>query len=65
MIIISMMSLTAQAQEYKTGLGVRAGLYNTGITIKHFVADRNAIEGILGFYHRGFIITVLYEIQNK
>lgn len=65
LFIFTLHSPGADAQEYKTGIGVRAGVYNTGISLKHFIADRNAVEGILGFYNRGFIITVLYEIQNN
>ena len=51
------------AQNYDTGIGLRAGYYN-GLTIKHFVGQNEAIEGIFSTRWRGFEITGLYEIQN-
>lgn len=43
----------ASAQQYKTGLGVRlsssAASVNNSITIKHFVNDRLALEGLFSF----------------
>jgi hypothetical protein len=36
----------AKAQDYKTGIGVRGGLYN-GLTIKHFLGSKTAVEGLL------------------
>lgn len=54
---------TAEAQSYRTGLGARLGYFN-GITIKHFVSESNAIEGIASFRWNGFILTGLYEWQK-
>jgi len=51
----------AQAQDYKTGIGLRLGGYSTGVTVKSFLGSVNAIEGIAGFGHHSFIITGLYE----
>jgi len=51
-------------QEYKTGIGVRLGGLTSGITVKHFVNPTSAIEGILGFGYRSFVITGLYEKHN-
>lgn len=54
----------AFTQDYNTGIGVRSGLSN-GLTIKHFVKNNAAIEGILAFRWRGFNVTGLYEIHKN
>lgn len=51
----------AKSQEYSTGLGLRLGGYTSGLTIKHFVNSKGAIEGIAGFGRRSFVLTGLYE----
>jgi len=62
-LIIGLLSLAVQGQNYNTGLGVRLGYFN-GITVKHFVSESNALEGIASFRWNGFIITGLYEWQK-
>ena len=47
---------------YKTALGVK--FYPGGITLKHFITDKNALEGIAYFWNRGTRITGLYEIHG-
>jgi hypothetical protein len=54
----------ASAQEYKTGVGLRGGFSN-GLTIKHFLGERNAIEGIIATRWKGVDITGLYELHNR
>jgi hypothetical protein len=54
----------ASAQDYNTGVGLRGGLSN-GISIKHFVSSKAAVEGILSTRWGGFNITGLYEIHNE
>jgi hypothetical protein len=54
----------ANAQDYKTGIGLRGGLYN-GLTLKHFIGERTALEGLLSTRWGGFEITGLYEIHNR
>jgi hypothetical protein len=54
----------AGAQDYKTGLGLRAGS-SWGLTLKHFVDKKAAFEGILYGHHYGFNITGLYEVHNQ
>lgn len=61
--LMSILTLSTIAQNYNTGLGVRLGTFN-GITVKHFLSEQNAIEGIASFRWSGFIITGLYEWQN-
>lgn len=51
---------TLQAQQGQTGVGLRLG-YHPGITIKHFVRENGAIEGILHTGYRGLMVTGLYE----
>lgn len=44
---------TVQAQDYKTALGVRlsssSAMVNNSISIKHFINDKMAIEGLFSF----------------
>lgn len=52
------------AQDYNTGIGVRAGFFN-GLTVKHFISERAAIEGLLASRWRGLELTVLYELHGR
>ncbi len=54
-------SQTATAQSYHTGLGLRFGGLTSGLTVKHFVKQKAAIEGILSLGHKSFVLTGLYE----
>jgi hypothetical protein len=54
----------SNAQDYHTGVGLRAG-YENGLTIKHFIGQKSALEGIISSRWQGFGITGLYEIQNR
>jgi hypothetical protein len=67
-LLISLISvfsvLYGTAQGYKTGVGIRGGLSN-GLTVKHFINENTALEGILTTRWRGFNVTGLYEIHNK
>ena len=56
--------VNAGAQDYGTGIGFRGGLSN-GLTVKHFITDNAALEGILATRWEGFNITGLYEIHNN
>jgi len=63
-ILASLIALAfdcASAQDYRTGIGFRAGGLTSGITVKHFIAPDAALEGIMSFGYRTFIITGLYE----
>ena len=63
MIAVAMLSL-ANAQDYKTGIGIRAG-FSSGLTIKHFTSQSIALEGLLTTRWQGFDITGLYEVHNQ
>lgn len=47
-------------QQGQTGVGLRMGT-DPGITVKHFVTQTGAIEGILHTGYRGLLVTGLYE----
>ena len=55
------------AQDYKTGLGVRlsssGAVVNNSISIKHFINEKVAIEGLFSFGDP-LAIGALYEIHN-
>jgi len=53
----------AFAQDYQTGVGLRLGVSN-GLSVKHFVSDRAAVEGLLHTRWRGLMITGLYEVHQ-
>jgi len=53
----------AAAQDYSTGIGLRGGPF-VGLSVKHFVSTKGAVEGILASRWRGFEITGLYEVHN-
>ena len=61
--ILSLIAIPGNAQNYKTGAGLRLGTFS-GFTIKHFVSRQNALEGLLTFRWNGTSITGLYEWQN-
>lgn len=64
-LVITFFTLTSIfAQEYKTGIGVRAGNFS-GLTIKHFNSHKAAIEGLLTTRWSGFQVALLYEVHNR
>jgi hypothetical protein len=63
LFIFSLVSISS-AQDYRTGVGLRGG-FESGLTIKHFVGEKSALEGIFSTRWRGFQMTGLYEIHNQ
>jgi hypothetical protein len=55
-------SRQSASQDYTTALGVK--FYPGAISLKHFVNDKNALEGIGYFWERGGRITGLFEIHG-
>jgi len=55
-------SRSYSSTSYKTALGVK--FYPGAISLKHFVNDQAALEGLGYFWDRGFRITGLYEIHG-
>lgn len=56
--------VVAKAQkDYKVGIGFRAGPM-AGLSVKYFISDRQAIEGIYSSRWHGTLIQGLYEINK-
>ncbi len=55
---------TAIAQDYNTAIGLRGGPF-IGFTVKHFLSEKSAIEGIVSTRWKGIEITGLYELHNR
>lgn len=49
---------------YSTGIGLRGG-FTSGLSVKHFVSDKAAVEGIIGSRWHGFSLTGLYELHTR
>ena len=62
LIVFCLVSIS-YAQDYNTGIGLRAGPYY-GLTVKHFMGEKPAFELMLASRWSGFVITGLYEIHN-
>jgi hypothetical protein len=64
---ISLFVLSAKSQSldytYKTAIGVKVW-DGGGFTIKHFVNEKAALEGIVYFWDNSFRITGLYEFHG-
>ena len=67
-VLISLFTIIAvatKAQEYTNAVGVRLGASSpaitSGFTIKHFLNETNAIEGIVGVGDGGIGLCALYE----
>ncbi len=61
--LIFSLSATGFGQDYETAGGVRGGFYN-GLTIKKFISEKSAFEGILTSRWVGFNVTGLYELHS-
>lgn len=61
--VLCVFAAAAQAQDYHTGIGLRGGS-SSGITVKHFISDKAAIEGIFSSRWGGANLTGLYEISK-
>ena len=61
--LVKAQSHSTKGSDYETALGVKIW-DGAGITLKHFLTDRNAVEGIGYFYSHGFRLTGLYEIHG-
>ncbi|MGV8092395.1 MAG: hypothetical protein AB2L24_11085 [Mangrovibacterium sp.] len=66
-ILLSLFVIAAfvrgNAQDYNTGIGLRAGFFS-GLTVKHFINQSHAIEGILSSRWEGIDLSGMYEIHN-
>lgn len=64
LIIALFFGLKSNAQDYNTGIGLRGGAWN-GLTVKHFLNEKAAVEGLFDSRWHGFNLTGLYEIHNQ
>lgn len=68
-VIVTLATVTAKAQnlssDYHTALGVKLWGNGGGISLKQFVGNNNALEGIGYFWRGGTRITGLYEFHNN
>jgi hypothetical protein len=55
----------SQAQDYKTAVGLKFGAYEVGPSIKYFMDNSTALEGIIGIRDHGVVVTGLYEIHQQ
>jgi hypothetical protein len=53
----------SMGSSYKTALGVK--FWPGAITVKHFIADNKALEGLAYFWDHGFRFTGLYEFHGN
>ena len=62
--VVTIFSISLKAQEYKTAVGIRLGpgspAVSGGFTVKHFLDEKHAVEGILGI-NGGIGVCALYE----
>ncbi|MBL7971862.1 MAG: hypothetical protein JNL03_10110 [Prolixibacteraceae bacterium] len=63
LLIALFLGFESKAQDYNTGIGLRGG-WGTGLTVKHFLNQKAAVEGILDSRWHGIGITGLYEIHT-
>ena len=56
-------SFALNAQDYQTGFGLRGGT-SQGLSVKHFISDETALEGIVTTRWRRLMITGLNEIEK-
>jgi hypothetical protein len=66
-LFVLVSGLSLNAQDYKTSLGLRAGLPFgfSGVTIRHFLNKYNAVEGIVASNFEGIIATGLFENEHR
>ncbi|WP_238868022.1 MULTISPECIES: hypothetical protein [Proteiniphilum] len=62
-LLITAFATTLNAQSYQTAFGVRLG-YDSGLSLKHFIAPASAGEFILSASPRYFQLTGLYEYHQ-
>lgn len=58
------LTVAANAQDYNTGIGIRAGTSN-GLTVKHFVSKNRVLEGIVATRWEGYNFTGLYQVYRQ
>jgi hypothetical protein len=62
LLLVAQFPASAQ-RDYSTAIGIR-GAPAAGLTIKGFLGERAAVEGILSTRWEGFNVTILYEMHQ-
>jgi hypothetical protein len=62
LLTVSKTQAQALGSDYKTAVGVK--FWPGALTIKHFIKDDAALEGLVNFWDHGFRITGLYEFHG-
>jgi hypothetical protein len=62
LLTVSRTQAQSMGSEYRTAIGAK--FWPGGITIKHFIRDNRALEGIAYFWGHGFRFTGLYEVHG-
>lgn len=62
-ILLCLFSVSAHAQSYRNGIGIRLG-YDNGISAKHFFGATSAVEGIASVSPNYFHLTGLYAYHQ-
>ncbi|RFZ85931.1 hypothetical protein DYU05_10200 [Mucilaginibacter terrenus] len=65
-LLASLMFISSRvdAQDYKTAVGLKFGGYESGPSIKYFLDQSTALEGIIGIRNHGVVVTGLYELHQ-
>lgn len=58
------LTVLVKAQDYNTAIGLRGGPF-IGFTVKHFLNEKAALEGLVSTRWKGIEVTGLYEIHNQ
>src|ERR1700733_14507649 len=61
-LAINQLSAQSMGSSYETAIGVK--FYPGALSIKHFVEENRALEGLLNFWDHGFRLTGLYELHG-
>jgi hypothetical protein len=62
LINIGKASAQSEGSSYQTAVGIK--FWPGALTVKHFVSDDRALEGLLNFWDGGFRLTGLYEFHG-
>ncbi|THU38444.1 hypothetical protein FAM09_17405 [Niastella caeni] len=62
LLTVSRTQAQSMGSEYRTAIGAK--FWPGGLTVKHFIRDNRALEGIAYFWGHGFRFTGLYEVHG-
>jgi len=62
LLIVNRTQAQSMGSEYRTAIGAK--FWPGGLTIKHFIKDNAALEGVAYFWGHGFRFTGLYEFHG-